>query len=60
MIFVPLIRTKIKDIIIKFRKDSFIVSFGSEEGFGDGNTYLQRMKEQVRKFPDGHVILEKD
>ncbi|MEY9869164.1 ribosomal protein S18 acetylase RimI-like enzyme [Peribacillus sp. B2I2] len=51
---------KDKDIIVKFRKDSFVVSFGSEDGFGDENTYLQRMKERVRKFPDGQVILEKD
>ncbi|ASS95489.1 hypothetical protein BS1321_17180 [Peribacillus simplex NBRC 15720 = DSM 1321] len=47
-------------MIIKFRKDSFVVSFGSEDGFGDENTYLQRMKERVRKFPDGQVIIEKD
>lgn len=51
---------KDKDIIVKFRKDSFVVSFGSEDGFGDENTYLQRMKERVRKFPDGQVIIEKD
>ncbi len=51
---------KDKDIIVTFRKDSFVVSFGSEEGFGDEHTYLIRMKERVRKFPDGQVIIEKD
>ena len=60
MIFRTIDTDKDKDIIIKFRKDSFVVSFGSEDGFGDENTYLKRMKERVRKFPDGHVILEKD
>ncbi|MDW7613827.1 GNAT family N-acetyltransferase [Peribacillus simplex] len=60
MIFRTIDTDKDKDIIIKFRKDSFVVSFGSEDGFGDENTYLKRMKERVRKFPDGHVIIEKD
>ncbi|WP_230163479.1 GNAT family N-acetyltransferase, partial [Peribacillus simplex] len=60
MIFRTIDTDKDKDIIIKFRKDSFVVSFGSEDGFGDENTYLQRMKERVRKFPDGQVIIEKD
>jgi len=49
-----------KDTIIKFRKDSFIVSFGTDAGFGDEHAYLQRMEERVRKFPDGQVIIEKD
>lgn len=60
LIFRTIDTDKDKDIIIKFRKDSYVVSFGSEDGFGDENTYLQRMKERVRKFPDGQVILEKD
>ncbi|MFE4130649.1 GNAT family N-acetyltransferase [Peribacillus sp. YIM B13482] len=60
MIFHTIDIDKDKDIIIKFRKDSYVVSFGSEDGFGDENTYLQRMKERVRKFPDGHMIIEKD
>ncbi|PKF89743.1 GNAT family N-acetyltransferase [Bacillus sp. BA3] len=60
MIFRTIDTNKDKDIIIKFRKDSFVVSFGSEAGFGDENTYLQRMEERVRKFPGGQVIIEKD
>ncbi|MBT2664176.1 GNAT family N-acetyltransferase [Bacillus sp. ISL-4] len=60
MIFRTIDTDKDKDIIIKFRKDSYVVSFGSEDGFGDENTYLQRMKERVRKFPDGQVIIEKE
>lgn len=51
---------KDKDIIIKFRKDSYVVSFGSEEGFGDEIAYINRIKERVNKFPNGQVIIEKD
>ncbi|MBO0961411.1 GNAT family N-acetyltransferase [Neobacillus sp. MM2021_6] len=49
-----------KEIMIKYRKDAFAVSFGSEDGFGDETNYLQRMSEKVVKFPDGHVIVELD
>lgn len=35
MIFRTINTDKDKDTIIKFRKDSFIVSFGTEAGFGD-------------------------
>jgi ribosomal protein S18 acetylase RimI-like enzyme len=47
-------------MIIKFRKDSYVVSFGSEEGFGDEMAYINRIKERVNKFPDGQVIIEED
>lgn len=60
MIFRTIDTDKDKDTIVKFRKDSFVVSFGTEAGFGDENTYLQRMEERVRKFPGGQVILEND
>ncbi|MGG4268344.1 GNAT family N-acetyltransferase [Peribacillus simplex] len=60
MIFRTIDTEKDKEIIIKFRKDSYVVSFGSVDGFGDENAYLQRMKERVCKFPDGQVIIEKD
>jgi GNAT superfamily N-acetyltransferase len=51
---------KDKDIIIKFRKDSYVVSFGFEERFGDENAYINRIKERVNKFPNGQVIIEID
>ncbi|MFJ7995010.1 GNAT family N-acetyltransferase [Peribacillus frigoritolerans] len=60
MIFRTIDTDKDKDTIIKFRKDSLVVSFGTDAGFGDEHAYLQRMEERVRKFPDGQVILEKD
>jgi ribosomal protein S18 acetylase RimI-like enzyme len=51
---------KDRDMIIKFRKDSYVVSFGSEERFGDENAYINRIKERVNNFPNGQVIIEKD
>lgn len=51
---------KDKETIVAFRKDSYVVSFGSEEGFGDERSYLNRIKERVRQFPDGQVIIERD
>ncbi|MBO0998129.1 GNAT family N-acetyltransferase [Bacillus sp. SD075] len=53
MIFRTIDTDKGKDIIVKFRKGSYVVSFGDE------NIYLQRMRERVRKFPDAQVIIEK-
>lgn len=47
-----------KDLIIKFRKDSYVVSFGSEEGFGDEIAYINRIRERVNRFPNGQVIIE--
>ncbi|MEH7484402.1 GNAT family N-acetyltransferase [Neobacillus drentensis] len=51
---------KDKDIIIKFRKDSYVVSFGTEEGFGDEIAYINRIRERVNKFPNGQIIIEED
>ncbi|MED3570684.1 GNAT family N-acetyltransferase [Cytobacillus praedii] len=51
---------KDQDMIIKFRKDSYVVSYGSEEGLGDETAYINRIKERVKKFPYGQVIIEKD
>lgn len=51
---------KDQDLIIKFRKDSYVVSFGTEEGFGDEIAYINRIKERVNKFPDGQVIIEEE
>lgn len=48
---------KDKDMMIQFRKDAFVVSFGTEEGF-DETGYLKRMRERVNKFPDGQVIID--
>lgn len=44
--------------IIAFRKDSYVVSFGSEEGFGDEDEYIRRIADRARRFPDGLVLIE--
>lgn len=48
---------KDKDMIIKFRKDTYSISHGTEEGF-DEIAYLNRMAERVSKFPKGQLIIE--
>jgi GNAT superfamily N-acetyltransferase len=51
---------KDRDTIISFRKDSYVVSFGSEEGFGDEDDYVKRISDRVRRFPDGLVLIEEE
>ncbi|MGG1396906.1 GNAT family N-acetyltransferase [Bacillus salipaludis] len=48
-----------KDLLIQFRKDTYIQSFGTEEGF-DETSYINRMRERVNKLPDGQLIVEYD
>ncbi|WP_202710957.1 GNAT family N-acetyltransferase [Sporosalibacterium faouarense] len=50
---------KDKDIILKFRRDTHIISNGAEEGF-DEDAYLNRMRRRINKFPNGQLIVEKD
>ncbi|MBI0575915.1 GNAT family N-acetyltransferase [Neobacillus cucumis] len=50
---------KDKDFLIKFRKDTYIQSFGTEEGF-DEIAYLNRMEERINKCPSGQLIVEED
>ncbi|MDQ6596478.1 GNAT family N-acetyltransferase [Bacillus salipaludis] len=50
---------KDKDLLIKFRKDTYIHSFGTDEGF-DEIGYINRMEERVNKCPSGQLIVEED
>ncbi|MFX3674765.1 MAG: GNAT family N-acetyltransferase [Paenisporosarcina sp.] len=56
MFFRPIDVEKDKNIIIKFRKDTYVLSFGTEEGF-DETAYMTRLRERVNKFPNGQVLL---
>ncbi|MFC5648563.1 GNAT family N-acetyltransferase [Paenibacillus solisilvae] len=47
-----------RDTIITFRRDSFMVSYGSDEGLGDEDAYVLLIEERVRKFPEGLVLVE--
>ncbi len=49
------------DIIIPFRRDSFYVSFGTDEGFGEDKDYISWVQKHAVKYPDGFVlVLEND
>lgn len=48
------------ETIVKFRRDSYVVSFGDDRLFGDDNEYLARITARLLKFPGGLVIVEKD
>jgi GNAT superfamily N-acetyltransferase len=48
------------ETLIKFRKDSFLVSLGTIETFGDPNHYLAWMALQTIFFPDGFLLMEHD
>lgn len=50
---------KEKDDAIRFRQDSFAVSFGDAASFDEG-TYLEWLQENVMEFPSGFVFAEKD
>lgn len=50
---------KHKNLIIKFRKDSFFVSFGEMFNF-DEEDYLDWLKEKAKDFSDGFVLLVED
>ncbi len=48
------------DVCVRFRRDSFVVSFGSDEGFvresgANGELYLAWLRERIRELPDGCV-----
>ena len=45
-----------KDYVIQFRKDSFNVSFGSDDDFGSEEDYLDWFKQQLEKYPEGFVL----
>ncbi|MGE6298363.1 GNAT family N-acetyltransferase [Guptibacillus hwajinpoensis] len=56
----PINITKHRKEVIKFRKDSFLVSFGDLTNFGDENVYLNWLENKVNEFPGGFVMIEKD
>lgn len=58
--FVPINLAKHQKDIIKFRRDSFIASFGDDSGMGEENEYLDWLKQKMEQFPDGYRLLEED
>ncbi|RFU66199.1 GNAT family N-acetyltransferase [Bacillus sp. V59.32b] len=49
---------KDEETIVKFRKDSYLISFGSLERFGDEYAYVERIADRAMKFPEGIVLVE--
>ncbi|MBG9548678.1 GNAT family N-acetyltransferase [Cytobacillus firmus] len=56
MRFEPIDVAKHRNFIIPFRRDSFIVSFGSDKDFGNIEEYLDWIKTKSKQFPDGFVL----
>lgn len=46
------------ETIVQFRKDSFLVSLGSIDGFGDRNQYLAWIGLNAVLYPEGFVLME--
>ncbi|QKE76107.1 GNAT family N-acetyltransferase (plasmid) [Arthrobacter citreus] len=57
MEFVPIDISIHKDYVIPFRRDSFIVSFGTDKDFGDENQYLNWLQQQSSQNPNGFVLV---
>ncbi|MFB7142827.1 GNAT family N-acetyltransferase [Gottfriedia sp. NPDC056225] len=57
MEFVPIDISIHKDNVIPFRRDSFIVSFGTDKDFGDENKYLNWLQQQSSQNPKGFVLV---
>ncbi|MFD1851820.1 GNAT family N-acetyltransferase [Oceanobacillus bengalensis] len=49
-----------RDEIVKFRKDSFKVSFGDTSTFGSEEDYLRWLEEKIADFPEGFVLVKED
>ncbi|MEI5906905.1 GNAT family N-acetyltransferase [Bacillus spongiae] len=61
MHFVPIDVQKHQKYVLPFRRDSFIVSFGTDKGLGDEKEYLEWLLVKSRQFPEGFVlVLEND
>lgn len=50
---------KDRETVVKFRKDSFKVSFGDTMGF-DEEEYVHWLEEKIEKFPKGFVLVVED
>ncbi|MFA5576499.1 MAG: GNAT family N-acetyltransferase [Tissierellaceae bacterium] len=60
MRFEPIDIKEHRDYIIAFRRDSFVVSFGSDEDFGDEEEYLDWVRTRSSEFPQGFVMVWED
>jgi ribosomal protein S18 acetylase RimI-like enzyme len=57
MEFIPIDISKHKEYVIPFRRDSFVVSFGTDKDFGDEKKYLDWLQQQSANTPKGFVLI---
>lgn len=57
MEFIPIDLKNHKEYVISFRRDSFIVSFGSDTDFRDDKNYLDWLKQKIEKNAKGFVLV---
>ncbi|MBE5965845.1 MAG: GNAT family N-acetyltransferase [Lachnospiraceae bacterium] len=57
MRFEPIDINKHRKYMVDFRRDSFRVSFGTDQGFGDDEEYIDWVYTKSREFPDGFVLI---
>ncbi|MFC5450675.1 GNAT family N-acetyltransferase [Paenibacillus aestuarii] len=60
MLFRSIDVVKDREVIVRFRRESYVVSFGNEEGFGEEDAYVNRIEERLSRFPDGLMLIESD
>ncbi len=58
--FKPIDINKYRKHIIQFRRDSFIVSFGTDENFGDEKDYIDWLVKKSGEFPQGFLMVMED
>lgn len=49
-----------RETAIKFRRDSYIVSFGDDSRFGDDEDYVKWLLLKTKQFPEGFVMVEEN
>ncbi|MGG3661341.1 N-acetyltransferase family protein [Bacillus gobiensis] len=45
---------------MKFRRDSYIVSFGDNSNFGEDEDYVKWLQLKTKQFPEGFVMVEEN
>ncbi|WP_370642439.1 GNAT family N-acetyltransferase [Virgibacillus salidurans] len=51
---------KDRDTVIRFRRDSFVISFGDDSGLGKESEYLDWLEDKIAHFPAGFVLVKEN
>lgn len=60
LIFKTIDIAKDRDRVIRFRKDSFIASFGTKAEFGKEANYIKWLEGKVAAFPNGFALVKEN